>query len=205
MSPRDRTLPDLPEPSTAAYRAAQRSLRAAFDDVRVRWAHVDGPIGRTFLARSKVGLVRISFRLGEEAFLAELEDMRFLPEDAPGGLDRERRQLDAYFAGKRRRFVMPVDIAALTPFQQHVLEVTLRIPFGRVETYGDIARAIHKPGASRAVGNALGANPIPIVIPCHRVVAAGGQIGGYTGGLPVKRKLMKIEGIALRADELPFD
>jgi len=201
----DGSLPSLPEPTSSAYRRAQRTLKGAFDDVRVRYTHIDAPIGPVFLARSSRGLVRTSFRLDEDGFLDELERLRFLAEPAHGDLDRERRQLEDYFDGKLREFGMPVDIAALTPFQQRVLEATLAIPFGRVETYGDIARTIEKPGASRAVGNALGANPVPIVIPCHRVIASGGRIGGFSGGLPIKRELMKVEGIRLGVDELTFE
>ena len=90
---------------------------------------------------------------------------------------------------------MPIDLRGMTEFQHRVLDAASEIPFGRVESYGDIARRIQRPGASRAVGNALGRNPLPIVVPCHRVVTSGGQLGGYTGGLDIKRALMHIEGI----------
>ena len=108
---------------------------------------------------------------------------------------REIRQLDEYFEGRLKRFRLPIDLRSITPFHRKVLDATAKIPFGRVLSYGEVARDIGQPTASRAVGNALGKNPIPIVIPCHRVIAAGGQLGGYTGGLRIKRALMRIEGI----------
>jgi methylated-DNA-[protein]-cysteine S-methyltransferase len=91
-------------------------------------------------------------------------------------------------------FRTPLDLRSLTPFQQSVLQETRKIPYGSVITYGDIAGKIGNPGAFRAVGTALGCNPIPILIPCHRVVASGGKIGGFTGGLALKEKLLLIEG-----------
>jgi methylated-DNA-[protein]-cysteine S-methyltransferase len=90
---------------------------------------------------------------------------------------------------------MPVDLRWGSDFQRRVLRATRKIPFGGSARYADIARRIEQPHAQRAVGNALGRNPIPIVIPCHRVIASGGRIGGYTGGLDIKRTLMKIEGL----------
>lgn len=107
-----------------------------------------------------------------------------------------RRELDEYFAGKRRDFTVPLAPRG-TAFQQRVWEALRGIPFGALRNYGDIARAIGKPGASRAVGQANGSNPLPIVVPCHRVIASDGSIGGYTGGLAVKHRLLAIEGIEL--------
>jgi methylated-DNA-[protein]-cysteine S-methyltransferase len=108
-------------------------------------------------------------------------------------------QLRAYFAGRRRRFDVPVDLSHVTPFVRRVLTATMQVPAGNLVSYGDIARRIGQPRASRAVGQALGRNPIPIVIPCHRVIASGGRIGGYTGGLTVKRRLMRLEGVLAEA------
>ncbi|MGH9323275.1 MAG: methylated-DNA--[protein]-cysteine S-methyltransferase [Vicinamibacteria bacterium] len=99
--------------------------------------------------------------------------------------------------GKRRRFDVPIDLRWGTEFERKVLDAARRIPFGECRCYGDVAKTIGRPNAHRAVGNALGKNPVAIVIPCHRVVASGGGIGGYTGGLDIKRTLMEIEGIEL--------
>ncbi|MBE6949609.1 MAG: methylated-DNA--[protein]-cysteine S-methyltransferase [Ruminococcaceae bacterium] len=106
-----------------------------------------------------------------------------------------KKQILEYFAGKRREFDIPIHPVG-TEFQLSVWEQVKNIPYGQVITYGDIAKAINRPNASRAVGNAVGANPLPIIIPCHRVVAANG-IGGFSCGLELKRKLMSIEGIML--------
>lgn len=102
------------------------------------------------------------------------------------------RQLDEYFAGKSREFDLPI-FATGTPFQLLVWEQLLKIPYGETLSYADIARLIDKPRASRAVGNALGANPISIIIPCHRVIASDGTMGGFGGGIPVKHYLLDLE------------
>lgn len=102
------------------------------------------------------------------------------------------RQLDEYFAGKSKEFDLPF-FATGTPFQLMVWEELLKIPYGQTLSYGDIARLIDKPGAARAVGNALGANPISIIIPCHRVIASDGSLGGFGGGIPIKRYLLSLE------------
>ena len=103
-------------------------------------------------------------------------------------------QLRAYFTGERRTFDVRLDLRHVSPFQRRVLMAAASVPPGQVVSYGEIARRIGQPRGSRAVGQALGHNPIPIVIPCHRVIAAGGRIGGYGGGLPTKRKLLRLEG-----------
>src|SRR5690606_37550960 len=99
--------------------------------------------------------------------------------------------------GERREFDLPVDLPGLSPFSRQVLQATAAIPFGRLVTYREIAKEIGQPGATRAVGNGLGRNPVPIVIPCHRVVRSGGAIGGYGGGLAIKWRLLEIEGSSL--------
>jgi O-6-methylguanine DNA methyltransferase len=101
-------------------------------------------------------------------------------------------------SGRRRRFGLPMDLRHVTPFQRRVLAVTSRIPFGCCASYSDIARRIGQPEARRAVGGALNKNPVAIVVPCHRVIAADGSIGGYGGGLTVKRALFQIEGIEIK-------
>jgi methylated-DNA-[protein]-cysteine S-methyltransferase len=111
-------------------------------------------------------------------------------------LRRAERQLREYFAGERQEFELPLAPEG-TEFQQRVWQALTKIPFGQVQSYGEIARAVRRPDAARAVGLACGTNPLPIVIPCHRVVGAKGQLTGFGGGLPVKEWLLTHEGIAL--------
>ncbi len=109
--------------------------------------------------------------------------------------EQVHRELGEYFCGKRRKFTHPPDLSG-TPFERQVYAALLEIPFGQIETYGTLAKRLGRPGGARAVGNALAKNPLPIVIPCHRVVATG-NIGGFTGGLDVKRALLAHEDIKL--------
>ncbi|MDQ6892806.1 MAG: type II toxin-antitoxin system prevent-host-death family antitoxin [Acidobacteriota bacterium] len=159
-------------------------------------------LGPVLLAASDEGLWRLSFGRSR----ASLEDRLHeeLPEALPGDtpmLRRAEKELREYLGGGRRRFDVRVDPAAYrTPFLRRVLlDATCAIPFGRVRTYGEIAEAVGSPAAARAVGGALAANPVPIVVPCHRVIAAGGRLGGYSGGregtgLRWKKELLALEG-----------
>src|SRR5205823_1211688 len=113
--------------------------------------------------------------------------------EAPERLDEVRRELDEYFDGERDHFDVPLDMQLTRGFTRKVLQATARIPFGSVSTYRDVARRAGNDRAYRAAGNALGANPIPIVVPCHRVLHSGGGLGGYGGGLDVKRFLLRLE------------
>ena len=115
--------------------------------------------------------------------------------EAPAALDDVRRELDEYFEGKRTGFDIPVDWRLHDGFSRRVLKATARIPFGKVLSYAQIAAKAGSPQAYRAAGNALGSNRMPIVVPCHRVVASGGKIGGYTGGLERKEYLLHLEGV----------
>ena len=115
--------------------------------------------------------------------------------------EQAREEIAEYFAGRRRRFELDVDLQLVSDFTRRVLEATRRIEYGKVSTYQQVAARIGRPHASRAVGNALGKNPVPIVIPCHRVVASDG-LGGFTGGLGYKRKLLAIEGIETNESDL---
>jgi methylated-DNA-[protein]-cysteine S-methyltransferase len=152
------------------------------------------PIGRLLVAATDAGLVRVVFRQSEAAFTRALRDLGLTVTRSTARTDDVVRQLRAYFAGRRRHFDVRIDLRGVTPFQRRVLEATSAVPPGQVVSYGEIARRIGRPHGGRAVGQALGRNPIPIVIPCHRVVAAGGRLGGYTGGLAIKRKLLRLEG-----------
>jgi len=188
----------LPEPSDASCRRARQILDATLRPLRSYCGWVDGPMGRLYVARTDKGLCRISFKEREDDFLYELECCGSIPELDAQRVDPIRRQLDEYFGGKRRRFRLALDPVFVSEFQASVLGSARRIPFGATVSYSDIARDIGKPRASRAVGNALGKNPVAIVIPCHRVVPADGSLGGYTGGTHIKKLLMEIEGIQFK-------
>jgi methylated-DNA-[protein]-cysteine S-methyltransferase len=160
----------------------------------VGYALMDSPVGELLLAATGAGLVRLAYlRSGPEPVLAELVD-RLGARPAAGRLDRFRRELEEYFAGRRRRFEIPLDWRLTAGMRRRLLEATASIPFGKVATYGEVARLAGRPGAARAAGGAVAANPLAIVIPCHRVVAAGG-LGGYGPGLEPKRTLLELEGV----------
>jgi methylated-DNA-[protein]-cysteine S-methyltransferase len=202
MSELEVTLKLRDDLSHEAASAAARFVEAAAESgaLDVAYASVDSPFGRLLVAASTRGLLRLAYpdepvdALMEE--LAEQVSPRIL--QAPGRLDPLRRQLEEYFAGSRRHFQFPIDWRLVHGFGRDVLRVTAHIPYGKVSTYGDVAVRTGRPKASRAVGNALGANPMPIVIPCHRVVRTGGGLGGYTGGVQRKERLLQLEGGAPR-------
>jgi methylated-DNA-[protein]-cysteine S-methyltransferase len=180
--------------SRAASAFADAASREGLLDVAYGW--FDSPLGRLLLARTTKGLARVSY-VGESEDLV-LSDLarRISPRvlEAPQHLDDVKRELDEYFDGRRRGFDVPIDWRLTAGFGQRVLKATARIPFGKVSSYGQVAAAAGSPRGSRAAGNALGANPLPIVVPCHRVLRTGGALGGYTGGLGKKEWLLKLEG-----------
>jgi len=154
------------------------------------------PLGNLMLAITPRGLLKISYAdmYPTDAALEQIS-VRVSPRvlEDRASLDGVLRQLDEYFDGRRREFDLPLDRALMRGFGRRVLDRTARIPYGHVATYGEVARDIGSPRASRATGNALGANPIPIVVPCHRVVRAGGVIGNYGGGPERKIQLLELE------------
>jgi methylated-DNA-[protein]-cysteine S-methyltransferase len=164
----------------------------------VAYATLDSPVGRLLVAVTPRGLVRIAYLDAggdEDAALVELAS-RVSPRvlASPARVDGPRRELDEYFAGRRSRFETPLDWRLTHGFGRRVLRATARIPFGSVSSYKQVAAQAGSPRGSRAAGNALGTNPIPIVVPCHRVLHTGGGLGGYTGGLERKRALLVVEG-----------
>jgi methylated-DNA-[protein]-cysteine S-methyltransferase len=178
--------------------AQERFVRRAQADglVDVAYAEVDSPVGELVAAVTPRGLVRLAYEDGRfDAVLAELA-ARVSPRviEAPAQLDDVRRQLDEYFEGRRQRFDVPVDWTLTQGFTRGVLQSTARIPFGELATYRDVATGAGNAAAVRAAGNALGANPMPIVVPCHRIVRTGGALGGYTGGIERKQFLLRLEG-----------
>ena len=175
-----------------------REAAAAEGLLDVAYDLADTPIGTLLLAATPAGLCRISFDPEPEReidALARSFGTRVLRSPRP--LDETRRELDEYFAGRRRTFDLPVDLRPIPEFQRTVLTELVRIPFGRVETYGGLANRIGRPRAARAVGGALNRNPVPIVVPCHRVVGSTGSLVGYGGGLERKERLLTLEGALL--------
>jgi methylated-DNA-[protein]-cysteine S-methyltransferase len=177
-----------------AGKPKSRSPRRATTRALVRYTALASPVGRLYIAATKHGLSNLGMGRTERAFGREVEHQHgAAPVRDDAGLAPLRDELRRFLRGERRRLSVPLDLVRLTDFQRRVLQATARIPAGTLVSYGDIARRVGQPGAARAVGQALGANPIPIVIPCHRVVASAG-IGGFTGGLHLKRALLALEG-----------
>jgi methylated-DNA-[protein]-cysteine S-methyltransferase len=182
----------------AVARFLRRAEREAGADVA--YATVDSPLGKLLVAVTPRGLVRLAYAdEREDEVLDELAagvSPRVLRLE--GRTDEARRQLDEYFQGRRRGFDVPVDWRLTRGFMRRVLRATARIPYGSVRTYGEVAARAGSERGYRAAGNALGANPLPIVVPCHRVVHAGGGLGGYTGGVDRKEFLLRLEGALAR-------
>jgi methylated-DNA-[protein]-cysteine S-methyltransferase len=162
----------------------------------VSYTRHDTPIGSLLLAVAAGRVVASSFADEETVThrLARTISPRVLRQ--PRALDDVRRQLDDYLAGKRHEFDLDVDLALASAFQRQVLTGLTSIPYGSTTTYGALAADIHKPTAARAIGHALGANPLCIVLPCHRVIGASGALTGYAGGLDAKRHLLDLEATA---------
>jgi methylated-DNA-[protein]-cysteine S-methyltransferase len=181
----------------AAAAARRLSARIAHDRLAdVSYAAIDSPFGALLLASTERGLVRIAFPEEDVDGVLERLASRISPRiiEAPAPLDSIRRELEEYFSGRRRQFELPLDWTLVGAFGRRVLRVTSEIPYGGVLSYGEVAADAGSPRGSRAAGNALGSNPIPIVVPCHRVLRTGGALGGYGGGLERKRFLLELEG-----------
>jgi len=186
--------PYTEDAARAAAGVWERAAGEGLLDVAV--TTVDSPVGSIQLAATPRGLVRLAFGrpANPEAFAAELTAVSPRVLEAPSYFDGIRRELDEYFEGRRTRFELPLDWTLTGGFGRRVLRETARIPYGKVSTYRDVAAAAGSPRGSRAAGNALGANPIAIVVPCHRVLRTGGAIGGYGGGPETKKFLLELEG-----------
>jgi methylated-DNA-[protein]-cysteine S-methyltransferase len=169
---------------------------------RVGWAVEATPIGPLLLAATECGLVHVVFHATEKVRVRALDRLAARlgrePVEAPESplLAEPIRQVAAYFSGARRGFALPLDWSLITGFHRAVLrELTTGVPYGTVVGYGDLAGRVGQPGTAQAVGVAMGANPLPVVVPCHRVVESDGGIGGFGGGLETKRKLLALEGV----------
>ena len=185
------TLAEAPAAELLAERAAAEGL------LDVAYATVDSPLGPLVVAATPRGLVRVAYTESRsESEVLEHLAARLSPRilEAPARLDRARRELDEYFEGERKGFDLPIDWSLTRGFAGEVLRQTARIGFGKTSTYAEVASRAGSPRAVRAAGNALGANPLPVVVPCHRVLRTGGALGGYTGGIERKQFLLRLEG-----------
>jgi methylated-DNA-[protein]-cysteine S-methyltransferase len=154
---------------------------------------LDSPLGPMILAASTQGVCGVWFE-GQRHGPSEERMQSWTPRTSNDLLQEASRQLQAYFAGEIQRFDLPLDLSAGTPFQQAVWQALLTIPLGNSQSYGDLARRLANPKAVRAVGAAVGRNPVSIIVPCHRILGAGGQLTGYAGGLWRKQALLRLEG-----------
>jgi methylated-DNA-[protein]-cysteine S-methyltransferase len=182
--------PDLPLPDLDGAAAAAGLLDIAY-------ATLDSPVGQLLVAVTPRGLVRVAYLDGDlDAVLDDLA-IRVSPRLLASAhkLDQPRREFDQYFEGRRREFELPLDWQLTRGFARRVLQATARVPYGSVSSYKGVASDAGSPRAFRAAGNALGTNPLPIVVPCHRVLHAGGGLGGYTGGVSRKQLLLRVEGV----------
>ena len=190
--------------STGADALAQELIRRAEQEglIDVAYAEIDSPVGRLLLAATPRGLVRITFPIETpEKVLEELAasvSPRVL--ESPAKLDQARRELDRYFEGRLQDFDLPLDWQLTRGFYRKVLRATARIPYGQTRSYTQMAKRAGSPRAVRATGSALGSNPLPIIVPCHRVLRSGGALGGYGGGLETKQALLELEGALKIAD-----
>jgi methylated-DNA-[protein]-cysteine S-methyltransferase len=185
-------------PSIEARRAAERlsAYAAASKLADVSYAPVDSPFGSLLVATTEQGLLRLAFPEEDVEGVLERLAQRVSPRivEAPAQLEDTRRELEEYFGGRRRRFELALDLRLVGPFGRRVLGAASEIPYGGMLTYTQVAAQAGSPRGSRAAGNALGANPIPIVVPCHRVLRGSGALGGYAGGLQRKQFLLELEG-----------
>jgi methylated-DNA-[protein]-cysteine S-methyltransferase len=198
---------DSAEVRHEAAAAASRIAAIAEQEelVDISYSSIDSPFGPLLAAASTRGLVRLAFpEEGVESVLERVARQlspRIL--ESPARLDPVRRELDDYFSGRLESFRSKLDWSLIGPFARKVLTAASAIPYGGVLTYREVATEAGSPRGSRATGNALGSNPIPIVIPCHRVLRTGGALGGYAGGLERKRYLLELEGALAPAQRQP--
>ena len=188
---------DLPATGPSAEALDGLAARAEKEGLLdVAYAQVDSPLGPLTVAVTPQGLVRLAYpdRPLDDVLSDLAQDVSPRLLESPARLDPVRRELEEYFAGRRQTFETPIDWALTRGFFRKVLEATVRIGYGQVRTYAEVADGAGSPRAVRATGNGLGSNPIPVVVPCHRVLRTGGGLGGYTGGLERKEFLLALEG-----------
>lgn len=161
----------------------------------VAYRTVDSPVGTLLLAATDQGLVRVAYQLEDHDQVLQTLSERVSPRilHAPRRLDQVARQLAEYFDGERRDFVLPLDFQLAHGFRREVLACLVMIDYGHTETYAQVAAATGHPRAVRAVGTACATNPLPVIVPCHRVLRSDGKLGGYVGGLQTKTALLSLE------------
>jgi len=192
-----------PGPSIQVTRLAKQALQNSLTNVLspIHYDRIDEtPLGPVWLAAGPRGLVAVEYNGSEENFLDYLAKVsKGKPQRSSEKVAAAKKMLLIYLHGDSKRIDLDVDLSGITPFQRRVLEETRKVPRGQVSTYAEIAKRIGQPSAVRAAGQALRRNPVPIVVPCHRVIASDGSLGGYGGELRSKRKvqLLKLEGVAL--------
>jgi len=178
--------------------ARVRRAAARHDLIDVAFARIDSPVGELYVAATPSGICALSW---DRERLVERLSLKISPRviEYPKRLDAARRQLDDYFAHKRTSFDLPIDWSLSAGFRREVLHALAKVPYGQVVSYMGLAQRVGNPKASRAVGSAMATNPIGIIVPCHRVLATGGGLGGYSGrdGLVTKRFLLDLEGADL--------
>lgn len=195
----ERTLRDAARRDSAGNEAlAAEFLRRAEQEglLDVAYAETDSPVGRLLLATTPRGLVRVSFPIEPPEKVLEGLAASVSPRilESPTKLDEARRELERYFEGRLHDFDLPLDWQLTHGFYRKVLRATARIPYGQTRSYKQMAKRAGSPRAIRAAGSALGSNPLPIIVPCHRVLRTGGALGGYGGGLETKQALLELEG-----------
>ncbi len=185
---------DARDAADSARRLVERAAAEGLADVT--YTAADSPFGMLLLAATERGLLRLAFPEEDTDTVLERIARHLSPRivEARAPLDPVRRELEEYFTGARHEFDLMLDWSLIGRFGRRILRVTSEIPYGGVLSYGEVAAEAGSPRASRAAGNALGSNPIPIVIPCHRVLRSGGALGGYGGGVQRKRWLLELEG-----------
>ena len=196
---RDASLVNSSGVEAVAQELRRRAEREGLLDVA--YTEVETPVGRLLLAATPRGLVRVTFPVESTDTVLEQLAATISPRvlESPARLDDTRRELELYFEGRLTDFDLPLDWQLSRGFYRKVLRATARIPYGKTRSYSEMAQRAGSPRAVRATGTALGSNPLPIVVPCHRVLRRGGALGGYGGGLEVKQALLELEG-ALEPD-----
>ena len=195
----ERSLRDAARQNSSGADALARELIRRADReglLDVAYAEIDSPVGSLLLAATPRGLVRVTFPVEPHEKVLEQLAATISPRvlESPAKLDEARRKLDRYFEGRLRDFELPLDWRLTRGFYRKVLRATSRIPYGQTRSYSEVAKRAGSPRAVRAAGTALGSNPLPIIVPCHRVLRSGGALGGYGGGIEVKQTLLELEG-----------
>jgi methylated-DNA-[protein]-cysteine S-methyltransferase len=190
--------PDAAEESALDRLQAAIVRRAQDEDLLdVAYRDLDTPLGRLLLAATPAGLVRVAFPVEDQDGVLDMLAARVSPRvlRAPARLDEVAREIEEYFAGRRHAFDVPVDLQLASGFRRVVLQRLTEVPYARTVSYGELAARAGSPRAVRAVGTACALNPVPLVVPCHRVVRADGTPGDYRGGPEAKRRLLALEAM----------